>query len=376
MIPEREPFFQWDCRFFRGDKPCIHKRDCQDCPHYQKIGTRVLIIKLGAMGDVIRTTPLISGLRQSFPQCHITWLTLSNIMPLMEGIGIDRLLPYDWRSGQQLAEEHFHLAICLDKEADILALMNRIQAEKKYGYLLGDHGEVKPAGPSSVYLFHLGVSDELKFRVNRKSYTELIFDCLGLPYQGEKYLLPDLSVEKEWIREQLATMHVPEEACKVAFNTGAGKVFATKKWSTEGYITLGRQLVEEYDARIILLGSDSEQERNQQIAEGIGLPDHILLMDTRDSIRRLAALIGICDLMITSDTLGMHLGLGLERPTIALFGPTCHQEIDLFGCGQKIISDYPCCPCYRSSCEKEINCMEAISAENVMQACRKILSKI
>ncbi len=68
-----------DCLHFRGDIPCRPNKEqgymCDGCPVYAPIGKRILIIKLGAIGDVIRTTPLLRKLRQQYPHCHITWVT-------------------------------------------------------------------------------------------------------------------------------------------------------------------------------------------------------------------------------------------------------------------------------------------------------------
>ena len=51
-----------DCRHFRGDMPCVfHKKTgvhCEGCADYDPLKERILIIKLGAIGDVIRSTPL------------------------------------------------------------------------------------------------------------------------------------------------------------------------------------------------------------------------------------------------------------------------------------------------------------------------------
>src|SRR5688572_32883598 len=85
-----------DCRHFRGDVPCApHKREgvhCDDCPHYDPIQGRILIIKLGAIGDVIRTTPLLRKLKADHPRAHITWLTHSpEVVPRS---AVDRVLPF------------------------------------------------------------------------------------------------------------------------------------------------------------------------------------------------------------------------------------------------------------------------------------------
>ncbi len=70
---------KFDCRHFRGEIPCTPNKlsgsICTDCADYDKITKRILIIKLGAIGDVIRTTPLVEKYRTFYPGCHITWIT-------------------------------------------------------------------------------------------------------------------------------------------------------------------------------------------------------------------------------------------------------------------------------------------------------------
>ena len=68
-----------DCRHFRSDVPCkLHKEHgvhCDKCEHYDKIICKILIIKLDAPGDVLRTTCILQGLKETYPSSHITWLT-------------------------------------------------------------------------------------------------------------------------------------------------------------------------------------------------------------------------------------------------------------------------------------------------------------
>ena len=367
------PLFHYDCRFFRGHKPCVYRRECENCPHYDPYGKRILIIKLGAIGDVLRTTPLLHGIKKTFPGCHITWLTLPNVVPLLAGNGyIDRLLAYSWQTCSSLAPERFDFAICLDKEADVLAFMNQVQASGKYGFALGEWGQVVPAGPSSKYLFHLGVSDELKFRINQKSYPELVFECVGIPYEGQEYILPDLTQEIRCAAQRLEEVGIQPGKLKIGFNTGAGSVFATKKWTIEGYIELGKRLMQSHNAAILLLGSEPERERNSLIGKHIGAA----AFDTGsgNSLLEFAGLIGQCDLLVTSDTLGMHLAIGLKRRVVALFGSTCHQEIDLFGRGIKIVTNFECSPCYLQTCPLPVTCMDEMKPDRVYTACLEAMS--
>lgn len=366
----------YDCRYFLGYKPCLFRRECDGCPHYFPFGTRVLIIKLAAMGDVLRTTPLLRGLAKTYPGCHITWLTETNVLPVLQGIAeIDRLLPYTFETVLQLENEDFHHLYCFDKEPRATALAMKIRAHRKIGFGMSEFGNVMPLNKESEYTFELGINDPLKFRINTKTYPELVFECAGIPYEEpQEYIFPDFSPEISEARQYLRSLGVHPEDLKVGFNTGAGDVFATKKWTEEGYVQLANRLVEEFGAKVLLLGGPRESERNDRIAAAARYP--LVDTGTHHPIRNFTGIVGNCDLMVTGDTLAMHIAIGLKIPVLVILGPTCHQEIELYGRGAKIVSDFECSPCYLSVCPKEITCMEATPAELVFNLAAKLLSRL
>lgn len=366
----------YDCRYFLGHKPCLFRRECDGCPHYFPFGTRILIIKLGAMGDVLRTTPLLRGLKRAYPGCHITWLTEANVLPMLQGITeIDRLLSYTFETTLLLENEKFDQLYCFDKEARATGLAMKIRAERKVGFGLSEYGNVMPLNKESEYTFELGINDPLKFRTNTKAYPELLFECAGLPYtQPERYIFPDFSAEIGEARARLRSLGVLDGDFRVGLNTGSGDIFATKKWTEEGYVQLANRLVEELGAKVLLLGGPGEAERNTRIAAAARHP--LVNMGTENPIRKFAGIVGNCDLMVTGDTLAMHIAIGLNVPVLVILGPTCHQEIELYSRGTKIISDFECSPCYLSVCPKEITCMEATPSDLVFKAAAKLVSSV
>jgi len=363
----------YDCRHFLGHKPCRFRGVCDGCAHYSPFGKRILIIKLAALGDVLRTTPLLRALRALDPDCHITWLTEPGVVPMLQGIPeIDRLLPYAQETVLQLEMEAFDTLYCFDKEPKATALAMKIQAERKVGFGMSRTGCVISLNRESEYTYRLGIDDNLKFRINTKTYPELIFECAGIPYtEPQPYLLPDLTPEIEEARIRLQAQGVHATDLKIGLNTGAGDVFAAKKWSEDGYIRLADRLAQETGARILLLGGPGEVERNRRIAAGVRVP----LIDTGNDnpIRKFAGIVGNCSLMITGDTLAMHIAFGLKIPVVVLLGPTCHQEIELYGRGSKVVSDFDCSPCYRSTCTRPVSCMDAIPVDVVFDAAMRWL---
>jgi ADP-heptose:LPS heptosyltransferase len=366
-------FVHYDCRHFLGHKPCIFRRPCDGCPEYRPSGIRILIIKLAAMGDVLRTTPLLRGLKRAHPDSHITWLTETKVIPMLKGIPeIDQLLAYDLESILQLQCRSFDQLYCFDKEPKASALAMKITAGWKTGFGLTEYGNVMPLSKQSEYTFELGINDELKFRQNRKPYPELIFECAGLDYPGpQEYVFPDLSGEIEAARRFLEARGAAPGSLKVGLNTGAGDIFATKKWTEEGYVHLANRLVEDCGAQVLLLGGPAEVERNARIRAAARHP----LIDTGTSnpVRNFAGIVANCDLMVTGDTLAMHIAIGLHVPVLVILGSTCAHEIELYGRGAKIVSDFECSPCYLSVCPKQVTCMDATPADLVFDTARKLL---
>jgi ADP-heptose:LPS heptosyltransferase len=240
---------------------------------------------------------------------------------------------------------------------------------------MSEFGNVMPLNPESEYSFELGINDPLKFKINTKTYPELLYECAGIPYlEPQEYLFPDLSAEIAEGRDYLKGLGVFPEDLKVGLNTGAGDVFATKKWTEEGYAQLAKQLVETFGARVLLLGGPGESERNLRIAAAANCP----VVDTggHHAIRKFAGIVGNCDLMVTGDTFAMHVGIGMKIPVLVILGSTCHQEIELYGRGAKVVSDFECSPCFLKVCPKEITCMEAMPSELVFDEAAKLLALV
>ncbi len=68
-----------DCSFFKGDRPCDFNKNegivCDDCSHYKPISYKILIVKLDAIGDVLRTTSILKPIKKKYPDSYITWCT-------------------------------------------------------------------------------------------------------------------------------------------------------------------------------------------------------------------------------------------------------------------------------------------------------------
>jgi heptosyltransferase-2 len=192
-------------------------------------------------------------------------------------------------------------------------------------------------------------------------------DILGMgDRDGDHYVLDLRDQEREAARQQLAGLGVDITKPLVGLNTGAGGRWELKQWREDGYRELMARLGRGIGAQFLLLGGPSEEQRNARLIDGSGAA--VFDPGCRNPVRHFAALVGHCDVIVTGDTLAMHIALALGVRTVVLFGPTSAPEIELYGLGEKVLPDMSCLGCYKNSCDFVPNCMDLISVDMVAAA--------
>lgn len=334
---------------------------------------RILLVKLGALGDVLRTTPLLEGLRKKYPQCRVTWLVdpqnraVLEHNPLIDKL--ESLTPEDqaWRNTR------YDVVINLDKEPEALEALEGTKAGLKMGFGSTRDGKVCPVNALSEYAYRLGVDDDLKFRTNQKTYQEISFEQIGLKFQKEEYgFVPDvesLRMARTQLRER--GFDPADKRTKViGINTGSGNRFAGKKLPPESYKALAEKCHQKLGAAVFLLGGEDEKERNRWIEKNAGVP---VINTGSHSIQVFSGIVKACDLVITGDTTAMHVAIAMKVPVLAYFASTCAAEIELYGRGRKIISSIICSPCYKRDCPIDEQCMKDMNMEEFVRNAKEIL---
>ncbi len=359
-----------NCIYFKGEKPCVFKRTCDHCPHFKPFGPKILIIKCRAQGDVLRTTPLLSGLKRAFPDSFITWVVDEETVDLLRDIPeIDRVLPMNAETALALRAQRFDVVYSLDKDPGLTALAMLVQAPLKHGFGLNEHGNVIALTPAAAYALRLGVDDELKFRANEKTYQHLIFEASDLEYRTDDYVFVLSESHRRKARLFFEKNAIPKGRLNIGLNTGAGAKFTTKQWPEGHFLKLIPRLKKELKANIFLLGGPRERALNQRLARKAKVK--VFDTGTENSLLEFAGFLERMDIVVCSDTLAMHLALALKKKTVVLFGPTCPQEIELYGRGRKLFAGAECAPCYRQTCPKPV-CMIRLTPGQVLQAVREV----
>jgi heptosyltransferase-2 len=256
----------------------------------------VLIVKLGATGDVVRTTPLLRRLSGS-----VTWITAARNGVLLDGLS-DNLRHFSWEARARALDISYDLAINLEDTLEVAQFLKSVRPAEIFG-AYADSSKNLCYTDNSKCWFDLSLisshgrqeADRLKL-LNRQTYQELIFRGLGFDFAGETYLLP------EPIETGLSG--------DVAIAVDAGPIWPMKRWAY--YAELIRRL------------------KDKGLIVNV-LPKRSSLLEHLADVRNHCCLVG-------GDSLPMHLALGTGTQCVTLFNCTSPWEIYDYGIQTKVVS--------------------------------------
>jgi heptosyltransferase-2 len=256
----------------------------------------VLITKLGATGDVVRTTPLLRALKG-----HVTWLTESKNTVLLNNL-TDDLNCLAWEHREKIRNIEYDLIINLEDSFEVAGFGGALKFDRLFGAYLDRAGRLTYTEDSAPWFdlslissFGREEADRRKL-LNRRTYQDLIFGGLGFQFSGEEYSLPEPTDT--------------ELSGDVALAVESGPVWPMKKWAY--YDQLKREL-------------------EKQGLKVNFLPKRSFLLEHLADVQNHRCL-------VSGDTLPMHFALGLEIPCVSIFTCTSPWEIHDYGVQTKIVS--------------------------------------
>jgi ADP-heptose:LPS heptosyltransferase len=359
------------CKHFNGYKPCFPGVNClEECKQDDPIGTRILIVNLDAMGNVLVTTSILPAIKRKYPQSTLYWITLKNAAPLLRHNPlIDRVYLWEPESWLVLGQMTFDVVLNVDKSQRSGAFTMALHAQEKLGFGINGNGVIIPLNPEAEENYRLGLDDHLKFRVNQKTVAQLQCEQFKLEYRRDPYVLR-LSQEEEQICADYRKAHGLDAAdLVVGFNTGCSELYPNKKLTVEQHVTLIERLSAIPGIRPVLLGGPEDTVRNAEIERRVG--ERALNTPTTDGVRMGLCSINVCDVVISGDSFGMHAAVGLGKHVLVWFGLSTWTEIDLFERGAKFIPEgLFCAPCWKRVCPYHLECITMVDLDAIVQHVR------
>jgi exopolysaccharide biosynthesis WecB/TagA/CpsF family protein len=341
---------------------------------------RILLVQMADIGDLILSTPAIAALREARPDAHITLLTSKHSAAILEDGLVDELLHFD--------KKGFN---------GTLSLLNFRNLHRIWSLRDGNYDTI-------VFFHHFTLLlGTLKFWLMAKAskakkilglqngngwfLTDSVVDTgFGAKHEAEYWLelVSLLGADKAPRRSRISfdSGVLPisvKRGIRVVIHAGGGGYSLARRWDTEQFAEIADALYREFDAEIVLVGTQTDSAR--EVAEQMRHQPINLMGKT--TLTQLADILRSADLYIGTDSGVTHLAAAVRAPVLAIFGPSNHQAWSPWspnGTTVVLRSAPECSPCIfveksiglRDGCEAR-TCMKMVTKQQVLDTARKML---
>lgn len=352
---------------------------------------RILLVQLADIGDLILTTPAISALREAKPDAHLTLLTTRHSAAVVPAGLVDDVITFDkhafdspksllkpanLRAGSALASQlrhgrydtavFFHHFTTRFGALKFAALARASGARRRVGL---DNG-------NAAFLTERLTDDGFGARHQAQYWLDLV-GLLGANSEARPATIA-VAQGKNAIPAPLKPK--APDSMRVAIHPGSGGYSLARRWEPTKFAAVADALATEYNAQIVLVGTDDDNTDDVRVAMHSKPVD----MTGRTSLSQLAAVLQTCDLFIGADSGVTHVAAAVGVPVVAIFGPSNPDAWRPWTPGGRsavVTSDAACAPCsyvghgigLRDGCTAR-TCMQMISAGKVMKAARALLN--
>ncbi len=330
---------------------------------------KILLIKVGGLGDFVLATPSFRLIYYAFPEAEISLLTNFAYLELLENCPyISKVLTYDrkegwkalFRKGRELRDIYFDLVIDLQNNFRTNLLTFLSKSPERIGFRRG----FRP-----LFLTNsIPLPEETLDPVSQQFY--LFKESEILPHGAlmtnkklEVWLSEEREIEAEDLLKESGYM---SDRLLIGLHPGAGTRWLTKRWLPERWAELIQILLQK-GFQVAFFGEEREKEEIAEIVNLINLsslPSNIFNFTGRTSLGLLAALLKRCSHFISTDSGPLYLSLACGCKTIGLFGPT-ESKRHLPEDGIVVEKDLSCRPCYRHTCPN-FDCMRQITVQDIL----------
>ena len=309
--------------------------------------TRIALVKLSSLGDVVHALPVAATLRAARPQMRLTWIVERREAAVLRGHpGLDEVIVADtrgWRRARRPAAMRAALA-------DMRALRRRLrqanfevaldlQALVKSGVVTLATGAAVRVGfaaswgrePLSALFTNRRVQPPPSARHVVEQYLALL-EPLGIETPRLEFRMPSSPTVEARMDEWLAMAGLKPYGRLVVLNPGAGR--EAKRWPVAHFTTLARRLAREADARVLVTWGPGEESAARTIVDGA---ESAVLAPPTD-LDALLALLRRASVVVAADTGPLHMAAALGTPCVGLYGPTSAARNGPYGPGQRALS--------------------------------------
>jgi lipopolysaccharide heptosyltransferase II len=350
---------------------------------------RFLILRLSAVGDVIRTLPAVKALKENHSSSEIAWIVEEPSRTLLESQPeIDKVILFPRKRWAEGLKSPRRIWRTFREMGEFILNLRR----QKFDVALDFHGILK----SGLLSFLSGAPKRIGFDRRSSKEGNSLFSNLKVNLPQERIsrfhrnlaLLRGIGLE---IKNYNPGLHVPSEDREyvdsffssltpfpkrpwIAIHPGTSAKTSFKRWMPDRYSQLADRLIHELQATVIFTWGPGELSLVENIQKG--MKESSIAGPTTQSLTQLAEVFRRCHLYIGGDTGPMYIASLVGIPLVVVYGPTDPILYEPFGLHRKVMKEVGCNPCYpyrKRSCKK-IECLRAIAVEDVFEAAKEMLS--
>lgn len=319
-------------------------------------------------------TPILTDLRNQWPDAEITAMAQSNVAPLLKNNPhIDEIYSFKKPSGWIHRSQPWDIISTLQKGEYDLGILTTNSFSSAWWFWWGNvKTRVGYTGHSRKFLLSKAVPFPEKRDTQHLVITyKQLLEPLGIPVSKTPPALYISQEEQKEALEFLKNLQIgPDTHRLIGINPGAAYGSA-KCWLPERFRAVTERLLEDPRNAILYFGDQAGASLVQEICKD--LPERVVNLSGRTTLRELMALIQKCRVLLTNDSGPMHIASALNVPLVALFGSTSDVATGPYGGGKVIHKHVSCSPCYKRVCPIDFKCMKQISVDEVYDAINKML---
>lgn len=346
-------------------------------PLWPKKPPKNIIVRMpNWLGDLVMATPILADLRKHYPKAKITVMCQSNVSQLItHDPNIDEIFSYKKPSGWIHRKKHFEIIESLRKGAYDLGILLTNSFSSAWWFWRGRvKNRIGYSGNLRDWLLDKSVSFPSERETQHLVITyKILLEPLGIPISKTPTKLYTKDKEIQNAKEMLSRYDI-EYGKHTIIGINPGAAYGSAKcWPPDRYVQVTRRLLENPDTYILYFGDNTGAPLVNQICEK--LPERVINLAGKTSLRELMALIQCCSAFLTNDSGPMHIAAALGVPLLALFGSTNEIKTGPYPKGTVLHKHVECSPCYKRICPIDFRCMKQIEVDEVYQELLKVLEE-
>ena len=325
---------------------------------------RILIVRLGALGDVVHALPVIAALKRAFPSTAIDWLVdyryaaFLDLVPLIERrIVVSSRTPAGWfKAIREIRQFSYDVALDLQGLLKSAVFARASGAERVVGF------SSKQLREPMARAFYSSVRgpDPIGQHVIEKNLV--LLRTLGI--ESSKWTFPIEMPTTEASIKLRRKLDMAEDNPFVLINPNAG--WSNKRWPPDRFGALASWLWKSYKLPTVIAWGPSEYGRALEVVEA---SEGAARLAPSTTIADLVSLVREASLMVSGDSGPLHIAAALGTPIVGIYGPTAVERNGPWAVNDVTVSRHISCSCvHRRRCYAETRCLDDITMEEVVAA--------